>query len=309
VVTDRFGDRFVLKRRADLAEDETAARPDPRVADALSRSPRALIAIYSDMVDLDSSEAVRLTAADLHGAVSYTVLRALARGDYVRVAKPARAASRPATTYHPGPVHNHLPSGKWAEIQKNPNSSGAACIVCAHADPAWVLRAAIAAEFTFKPIGLKHLNWFLADGHGADYVEDANIDTLLRQDAQVQRLFKQAIVARGARGVQRGHIGLRQDNYSDSDFQYAFGSIDRFDFEADTKAGTFHGWFKDRYEWHPVYPGLYVKLAGDVVRETNCVHAAAVELKSGTARDYWMVGEATIPLAMILGVPPGPTSR
>ena len=32
------------------------------------------------------------------------------------------------------------------------------------------------------------------------------------------------------------------------------------------------------------------------MRETNCVHAALVELKSGGAADYWMKGEATIPL-------------
>jgi hypothetical protein len=58
-----------------------------------------------------------------------------------------------------------------------------------------------------------------------------------------------------------------------------------------------------------VYPGLYSKFPDDVARETNCVHAAAVELKSGTARDYWMVGEATIPIGVILSVSSGPTSR
>ncbi|MDP9036546.1 MAG: hypothetical protein M3O50_17225 [Myxococcota bacterium] len=54
---------------------------------------------------------------------------------------------------------------------------------------------------------------------------------------------------------------------------------------------------------------LYSLLPGDVARETNCVHAAAVELKAGTARDYWMVGEATIPLGRVLSVSAGPTSR
>jgi hypothetical protein len=206
-------------------------------------------------------------------------------------------------------MHDHKPCGRWAEVQKNPNSGAAECLVCANASPEWVIRTAIALEFTFKPIALKHLNWYLVDGNGADYTEDANIDLLLRQDERVQRLFKRDIQSRAKGPIVTGQLRLSQDNYSDTDMQFSFGSIDRFDYEADFKKGTFHAWFKDRYEWHPVYPGLYVKKAGDIARETNCVHAAAVELKSGTARDFWMVGEATIPLTIVLSVSPGPTTR
>ena len=36
-------------------------------------------------------------------------------------------------------------------------------------------------------------------------------------------------------------------------------------------------------------------------RDTNCVHAALVELKSGGAADYWMKGEARVPLSLIRG--------
>jgi hypothetical protein len=59
-----------------------------------------------------------------------------------------------------------------------------------------------------------------------------------------------------------------------------------------------HVWFQDFYEWHPVYP-FYTFMAGDVVRETNCVHAALVELKSSGAADFWMKGEATVPVSVI----------
>jgi hypothetical protein len=45
-------------------------------------------------------------------------------------------------------------------------------------------------------------------------------------------------------------------------------------------------------------------MAGDAVRPTNCVHAALVELKSGGgAKDYWMKGEATVPLSVIRPAP------
>ena len=72
-----------------------------------------------------------------------------------------------------------------------------------------------------------------------------------------------------------------------------------FDFEMDFDAGTVHVWFQDRYEWHPFYPALYPVKAGDVARPTNCLHAAMVELKSSGAADFWMKGEATVPLNVI----------
>lgn len=34
-------------------------------------------------------------------------------------------------------------------------------------------------------------------------------------------------------------------------------------------------------------------------RDTNCVHAALVELRSSGAADVWMKGEATVPLSVI----------
>jgi hypothetical protein len=160
-----------------------------------------------------------------------------------------------------------------------------------------------------KPIARAHLDWYLEDGHGADFVEDANIDAMLRTDEIVQRVLKRNIKTHRARAHVVGHVHLSQANYANTDFQFAFGSIDRFDYEADFKAGTLHGWFQDRYEWHPFYPGIYPVKAGDVARETNCVHAAAVELKTGTAADFWMKGEAIVPLSVIMSVARGPLVR
>jgi len=85
------------------------------------------------------------------------------------------------------------------------------------------------------------------------------------------------------------------------------GAIDRLDYEADFGAGTFHAWFQDRYEWHPVYSGLYTRFDDDDVRPTNAVHAACVELKANDgAADYWMKGEATVALSELLSVTPRP---
>ena len=61
---------------------------------------------------------------------------------------------------------------------------------------------------------------------------------------------------------------------------------------------TVRVWFKDCYEWHPVYP-FYDFQKGDGVRETNCLHPALVELKTSGAADFWMVGEGEVNLSLI----------
>ena len=42
------------------------------------------------------------------------------------------------------------------------------------------------------------------------------------------------------------------------------------------------------------------------LRETNCVHAALVELQTTGASDFWMKGEATVPLSLFRGGTPPP---
>ena len=96
------------------------------------------------------------------------------------------------------------------------------------------------------------------------------------------------------RGQKTGFFEFSRSEYEDTDFHFSFGSIDRVDFEFDFDLKECTIWFKDRYEWHPVYDGIYVKMAGDIARSTNCIHAAMVEMKSEGARDFWMTGQATV---------------
>lgn len=209
-----------------------------------------------------------------------------------------------ATIFQPGVNHGHTPSGRWADVQANPNSGFWVNRACANFSPNVVVLIAINREFSDKPLALDHLNWYLGNGQGADYIEDTNLDRLLRTDTGVQALLAGIIPSSApASGRFTHNVKVEQSNYQNQDFRYAFGAIDRLDFEVDFTAGTVHAWFQDRYEWHPVYPGLYTALAGDVVRETNCVHAALVELQTGGARDFWMKGEATVPLSLFRRAP------
>lgn len=210
------------------------------------------------------------------------------------------APAAPGVTFHPGVNHGHAPSGRWAEVQKNPKSGFWENRVCANFPPSTVAGLAISHEFSDKPLGLEHLNWYLGNGGGKNFDEDANLARMLLTDKGVQALLAGLIpTAAPPGGVFTGWVKVEQANYQIQDFRYAFGAIDRLDFEADYASGTLHCWFQDRYEWHPVYPGLYTAMSGDVARETNCVHAALVELKSGGAADYWMQGEARVPLGVI----------
>jgi hypothetical protein len=196
-----------------------------------------------------------------------------------------------------------MPSGHWTDVQAAPNSGFAEGLICSHLSPAGVVGAAIADEFSDKPIALRHLLWYLGAGGGADLVEDANLESMLRTDSGVQALLNARIPTGRAGGTASAHFKIEQNDYVNQDFRFAFGAIDRLDFEADFIAGTLHAWFQDRYEWHPVYP-FYTAMAGDAVRSTNCVHAALVELKiGGVAKDYWMKGEATVPLSAVRPAP------
>jgi hypothetical protein len=194
-------------------------------------------------------------------------------------------------------MHDHKPSGRWADVQSNPKSGFKESLACENMSPASVIGAAIQFEFGDKRTALGHLNWYLWNGGGADYDENANLEVLLRTEPVVQARVR-AHVRRGrSSGKIEFSFPFQQSDYVSQDLRFAFGAIDRMDFEIDLAAGTVHAWFMDRYEWHPVYP-FYSHFADDVVRPTNCVHAAMVEMKSSGASDYWMIGEATVPLSV-----------
>jgi hypothetical protein len=204
-----------------------------------------------------------------------------------------------ATIFHPGVAHNHKPTHNWPAIareseRKCGTSSEKSAIecVCAHTSAREALEAARFVMITLRGLTLadQHLDHYLYGG-GADYKED--LEAVIRQDEKVRAVLQAAIKKQG----RRGHVRIEQDNYANEDFKFAFGAIDRLDFEVigGTKKGAtattaqVHVWFKDRYEWHPE----------DTRRPSNCVHKAAVELKDEGAQDYWMVGEATVPLGWI----------
>ncbi len=207
------------------------------------------------------------------------------------------------TVYHPGVNHGHAPCGRWSQIQSNPNSPGAPWYLiaaCKILTPRMLVGRAIDNQFDDKPLALLHLKWYL-DGNGADFPENENLAAMLQQDTGVQKKIAQAVPSGVTGGRWSGFFKLESLDYANSDFQFSFGAIDRLDLQVDFDAGFLHAWFQDRYEWHPYYPGLYDAQDGDApARFTNCVHAACVELKSSGAADFWMKGEATVPLSCVL---------
>ena len=166
------------------------------------------------------------------------------------------------------------------------------------------VNAAIAGDFNGKPIALKHLNWYLRDGRGQELNEDDNIEGWVKADSALRAKVANFVVNNASRGLHySGFFPFTQNEFVDQDYRYAFGTVDRLDVEVDWVSKTVKLWFMDSYEWHPVCPGFYTLLPGDGVRETNSLHAALVELKDRDAADYWMVGEATLPLSAF-GFPP-----
>jgi hypothetical protein len=203
------------------------------------------------------------------------------------------------TTFNPGVNHGHSPSGKWSAVQSAPNSSTDLNVLCKIMTPEELVGTAMFAEFRTKPIALVHLNWYLTVGRGRDFNEDANITTMLTTDGRVQALIRSLLPATPTKGVVKTFTKVEQSDYTNQDLRFAFGAIDRLDIEFDFDAGTLHAWFQDRYEWHPCYPGLYSSFSDDKPRETNCLHAALVEMKLSGAADFWMKGEATVPLTNV----------
>lgn len=206
--------------------------------------------------------------------------------------------------FTPGVNHNHAPSGQYAKVQANPNNAPSIEgkvleIACPFTDEIGLVNLAKRTTFGDKPIALKHLDFYLTDGKGADFNEDANIKDWLTRDSGIRARLKKEIFPPGRKPVGQGHFEFDQGEYAVEDFRFAFGGIDRVDFEVDFSQDTVRVFFQDRYEWHPVYP-FYSKFADDVLRPTNCLHAALVELKSKGAADFWMKGEAEVSLSSII---------
>src|SRR5262245_22046287 len=141
-------------------------------------------------------------------------------------------------------------------------------------------------------------------GRGSDFDKSSNLEKLLERDQGMQQRLQSLIPHALKTRTFSGYTEIRQSYYQHDDFQFAFGAIDRLDFWVDFASGSLTAWFQDRYEWHPMYRNLYAAHPGDVVRNTNCLHAALVELKRSGATDFWMKGQATVPLATLKGSQP-----
>jgi hypothetical protein len=217
--------------------------------------------------------------------------------------------------FHPGEVHNHTPTGRWTEVQKDiipkcgdlliqivqdpkklltTQRAKAYHCVCALGSIGGPSAVAQAALNFFKllqlPTAAKHLEHYLA-GSGA--VVDVDLNGIIVSD----RKFRAKLAAH-VKKSKKGFLRIEQGDYAVEDFVLALGAIDRLDYEVDTASGSVHVWFLDRYEWHPVGYG-YRRFRTDYLRPSNCIHAAMVEMKSSGAADFWMRGETDIPLSAL----------
>ena len=289
-----------------IHKDETAGRSASAIA-AQAYTVGRHVVFGPGRYAPESWDGRRLLAHELTHVVQQPGSAVVAR--QIDPPKPSKTPTTSKTIFTPGVSHDHQPSGRWKDVQSNPNSNSVIGEFCSHLSPLHVLEAAQATALYGNPIAVAHLKWYLT-GNGADFVEDDNLELMLRTDAGVQAKITGIVPSGKTKGIFAGHVAITQDDYSSDEFKNSFGEIDRLDFEIDFAAGTIHAWFQDRYEWHPVYP-FYPKKDGDFVRPTNCVHAAAVELKSEGAKDYWMKGEMpfkNIPLAASYTAPPTPPS-
>jgi hypothetical protein len=143
------------------------------------------------------------------------------------------------------------------------------------------------------------------NGGGKDFVEDDNIKEWVTHDSGIRQRLKREIFPRRGRARTQGESFFSQTEYAKDeagqDFRFAFGNIDKVDFEVDLSDRTLRVWFKDPYEWHPFYPKLYHPKPGDAARDDNAVHAALVEMQDQGVSDFWMVGVAEVPLSLIAG--------
>src|ERR1043166_2039313 len=119
--------------------------------------------------------------------------------------------------YTDGDRHSHKPCGKWAEIQKNPNSSYPGIeLLCKISSPQAMAEWASFTQLSGKPIAKEHFDWYLSKGKGADFPEDDNLKLLLETDTKVQKLIASKIGAR-TRGTYTFHTRVEQSDYAADD--------------------------------------------------------------------------------------------
>ena len=299
----RFGHDFSRVR----VQSDAKAAESARAVNALAYTSMNNIVFGAGQYAPDTSEGRRLLAHEL----THVIQQGDGRAQIQRVPNP----NPPPEPYLEGrPAHDHAPQGNWSVVRAN---AALECVwqsglrrrsecSCATMRSGEVLLAAGGIEMYNKPLALQHLLHYIA-GRGADYIEHNNLDNMMNHDAGAR-----GVVANAIRGNDRGRVFIHQDDYTDQNYRYAFGGIDRVDYRVDRPAGNVDVWFKDRYDFHPAGFGHTDRGTGDLPppgRETNCVHHAAVEEKANGAADFWMIGHATLPLGLFTAAPtPTPPS-
>ncbi len=241
------------------------------------------------------------------GKLGQTQVRLKTAGDLVDLIIVVSPFPAPPV-FHPSTPHNHSPCGHWDKIQANPNSDAISGSLCAMSDDPQKVIDSVKLVMAKAPLAIQHLDWYLSKGSGKDFNEDLNILNWLHQDSHIRARLKKEIFPAGRKPRSEGHFEFSRDDFDTSkteNFALSFGSIDRVDFAVDFADDIFRVWFIVRYEFHPVFPGLYSVQPGDLIRGKprgdNCIHAAAVEMKNRGARDDWMKGQAEAPLSLIAG--------
>jgi hypothetical protein len=218
--------------------------------------------------------------------------------------------------FHPSDQHHHRPvqePDEWnkvcEEAEKDPDLGftlkGLAAI---KATPETIVGFAEQA-LVFNPMAQKHFQHYLT-GAGATVNEDGNIKNWINGDSNARK-----VIARRIREQRRNNESnvrvmflFEQNMFSDSDARNSFGAIDRLEAAADFVMGTVDVWFEDTYEWHPVY-SQYTRpqRCPDIgtpgaKRDTNLGHAALVQMKTRTAKDFQMRGRASFPMNIFPGL-------
>ncbi len=224
----------VLARRAQQPDVNDAARVKPKPENRVvarpswSIDPESLAPILQRMPQvrkrLDTASVLALQRTAGNRAVRQLIQR---------------------VTFTPGTAHDHTPCGSWWRIQLAPNSGWKEDLICSTNQPLDVVGAAILAEFRDKPLALDHLRWYMSTGSGGDYNENGPLERMLRTDAGVQSAILSTLPSPApASGTVPAHLKVEQSDYTNQDFRFAFGAIDRLDLEADYGTGTLHAWFR-----------------------------------------------------------------
>ena len=216
--------------------------------------------------------------------------------------------------FHPTSTHHHLPvqePGEWNKVCEEAEKDQdlgftLKQLASIKASPETVVGVARLA-LPFNRMAQGHFEHYLT-GAGATVNEDENIKTWIKGDANARKVIAKRIreKRRSNESNVRVMFTFEQLMFDDSDARNSFGAIDNLEAAADFVMGTVDVWFEDTYEWHPPY-SQYRPRCPDIgtpgaKRDTNFGHAALVQMKTRTAKDFQMRGRASFPMTIFPGL-------